>query len=182
MKTTAFIATSLDGFIAREDDEIDWLESSEETEETADEDYGFSAFMDTVDVLVMGRNTFDKVLTFNEWIYGEKQVMVLTNRPLDIPKHLTTTVDSMAGPPAQVAEQLAKRGANHLYIDGGKTILGFLKAGLLDRIIITRLPVLFGTGIPLFGPVSGDIQLRHIKTQSYPSGLVQSEYEVGGKV
>jgi dihydrofolate reductase len=87
-------------------------------------------------------------------------------------------VEQMSGPPAEIVSRLAATGAQHLYIDGGVTIQGFLRAGLIHRLIITRVPVLIGEGIPLFGPVPGDIQLRHIATRQYRSGLITSEYQV----
>lgn len=175
MKASVYIATSLDGFIAREDGDLDWLE--ENGGETA-EDYGYQQFMDTVDVLVMGRNTYEKVLNFGEWPYGAKPVVVLSGRSLEIPEHLAKSVETMAGSPGEVVGRLAQRGASRLYIDGGKTIQAFLNARLIQRLIITRIPVLIGAGIPLFGPLAGDIKLRHIETRSFRNGFVQSEYEV----
>jgi dihydrofolate reductase len=171
-----YIATSLDGFIARENGNLDWLPSGGDGKNR--EDYGYKAFMDTVDVLVMGRNTFEKVLTFGDWPYGTKPVVVLSGRSLAIPEHLVRSVESISCTPTQLVSRLAARGAKHLYIDGGKTIQGFLNAGLVNRLIITRIPVLIGGGIPLFGPLDRDIKLRHIETRQFSSGLVQSEYEV----
>jgi dihydrofolate reductase len=142
------------------------------------EDYGYTAFFDSVDALVMGRNTYELVRTFGEWPYGTKPVVVLTNRPLEIPESISATVERMAGSPGQIVERLAERGMKHLYIDGGKTVQAFLAEGLIQRLIVTRVPVLIGRGIPLFGPVPQDIRLRHIETRSFASGLVQSEYEV----
>jgi dihydrofolate reductase len=84
----------------------------------------------------------------------------------------------MAGPPVEIVSQLAASGAQHLYIDGGITIQEFLRAGLIQRLIITRVPVLIGDGVPLFGALPRDIRLRHVATRHYPSGLVQSEYQV----
>lgn len=176
MKASVNIATSLDGFIARENGELDWLPSGGSGE--GSEDYGYKAFVDTVDVLVMGRNTYEKVLTFDSWPYGKKPVVVLSHRPLDIPKSIAQSVESMSCTPAELISRLAARGAKHLYIDGGKTIQGFLNAGLIQRLIITRIPVLIGSGISLFGPLQRDIKLRHIETRSFSAGLVQSEYEV----
>jgi dihydrofolate reductase len=180
MKASVYIATSLDGFIARTDGGLDWLPGIE-GEEAGEEDYGYRAFMDSVDCLVMGRNTYDTVLGFGgEWPYGEKPVVVLSSRPVDIPNDLANKVEWMSGPPDDVVQRLAERGATHLYVDGGRTIQGFLAAGLIQQLIITRVPVLIGEGIPLFGPLPHDIKLRHIETQSFANGLVQSRYEVAG--
>ncbi|OGF55731.1 MAG: deaminase [Candidatus Fraserbacteria bacterium RBG_16_55_9] len=176
MKAFVYIATSLDGFIARENGEIDWLPGG--GSEEGGEDYGYKEFMDTVDVLVMGRNTYEKVLTFGEWPYGNKPVVVLSSRSLSIPKQIAQSVEAMSCSPAELVSQLSERGARHLYIDGSKTIQGFLDAGLIQRLVITRIPILIGRGIPLFGPLVRDIKLRHIKTRQFSSGLVQSEYEV----
>ena len=144
------------------------------------EDYGYRAFFDTVDALVMGRATYEKVLTFGEWPYGSTRVVVLSSHPLEIAEHLAGTVEATTATPAEIAEQLSSRGHRHAYIDGGQTIQAFMAAGLLDRIIVTRIPILLGSGRPLFGPVPHDIRLRHVRTQSYSGGLVQSEYEVAG--
>lgn len=175
MKASVYIATSLDGYIARPDGGIDWLG---EEEEEGDEDYGYHAFMETVDVLVMGRNTYEKVLTFGDWPFASQRVVVLTSRPLQIPESLNETVQVMSGSPESVVQQLEQQGARHLYVDGGQTIQRFLAAGLIQRLIITRVPVLIGEGIPLFGPIPQDIRLAHIQTTAYATGLVQSEYEV----
>lgn len=180
MKASVYIATSLDGFIARPDGGLDWLPGAE-GESTAGEDYGFREFMDSVDYLVMGRNTFELALSFEPWPYTGTPVVVLSSRPLEIPAHLTGAVEWMSGSPGEVVSRLAERGANHLYIDGGKTIQGFLAEGLIQQLIITQVPVLIGEGIPLFGPLPYDIKLRHIETRSFPTGLVQSRYEVVGK-
>jgi dihydrofolate reductase len=176
MKASVFMATSLDGYIARENGDIDWL--SAVGGEGSAEDYGYQKFMDSVDVLVMGRNSFEKVLTFGKWPYGNKQVVVLSSRPLQIPDDIADTVEHKSSSPGELVKQLSARGAKHLYIDGGKTIQGFLTAGLIQQIIITRIPVLIGEGIPLFGPLNEDIKLRHIETRAFASGLVQSRYEI----
>lgn len=84
----------------------------------------------------------------------------------------------MAGTPSEIVLQLAASGAHHVYVDGGITIQGFLRAGLIQRLVITRVPVLIGDGIPLFATLSRDVRLRHITTRQYFSGLVQSEYQI----
>ncbi len=176
MKTSVYIATSLDGFIARENGEIDWLPGG--GSEESGEDYGYKEFMATVDILVIGRNTYEKVLTFSEWPYGNKPVVVLSGRSLRIPQHIAQSVEAMTCSPSELVGRLSGRGAKHLYIDGGKTIQGFLNAGLIQRLIITRIPILIGSGIPLFGPLVRDIKLRHIETRQFSDGLVRSTYEV----
>jgi dihydrofolate reductase len=172
MAATVYIATSLDGFIARENGELDWLHAVAASD---DEDYGYKAFMQTVDAIVMGRHTYETVRTFNKWPY-EKPVVVLTTRQLTIPPELQDAVELMSGQPTEILARLSARGMHHVYVDGGRTIQKFLEAGAIQRLIITRIPVLIGRGIPLFGSVSRDIHLRHIETRLYRNGLVQSEY------
>jgi dihydrofolate reductase len=130
-----------------------------------------------VDALVIGRKTYDTVLSFDAWPYGEKPVFVLSTRPLALAPS-GAIVERMSGDPAQIVSQLAGRGLRHIYVDGGITIQRFLRAGLIQRLIITRIPVLIGEGIPLFGPLPRDIVLTHVGTRQYASGLVQSEYMV----
>lgn len=178
MRASVYIVTSLDGFIARKNGDIDWLMGDDAGEE--DEDYGYNEFMDTVDALVIGRNSYEKVLTFGGWPYANKPVVILSSQPVRIPNQIAGTVEAMAGPPSDVVRRLAARGANHLHIDGGKTIQAFLDADLIQELTITRIPVLLGTGIPLFGPLQRDIDLRHIESRSFSDGLVQSKYEVVG--
>jgi dihydrofolate reductase len=172
MTASVFIGTSVDGFIARPNDDLDFLP------EGGGEPHGYNEFIASVDAIVIGRKTFEKVLTFGAWPYGEKRVVVLSSRPLDLSKAIGGVVEQMAGSPAEIVSQLAANGVHHLYVDGGVTIQRFLRAGAIQRLIITRVPVLIGEGVPLFGTLPHDIQLRHIATRHYPSGLVQSEYEV----
>ena len=172
MKASVFVGTSLDGFIARLNDDLDFLPPG------GGEPHGYDEFMATVDALVMGSRTFEKVLTFSTWPYGAKPVFVLSTRTL-APAPLGAVVEYMSGPPADIVSQLSVRGIQHIYVDGGITIQRFLQAGLIQRLIVTRVPVLIGNGIPLFGALQRDIVLRHVATRHYVSGLVQSEYVVG---
>jgi dihydrofolate reductase len=172
VKASVFIGTSLDGFIARPSGDFDFLPAG------GGEPHGYVEFMATVDALVLGRKTYETVLAFDEWPYGDKPVFVLSTRPL-APAPLGAPVEHLSGEPAQIVAQLEARGVRHIYVDGGRTIQGFLRAGLIQRLIVTRVPVLIGTGIPLFGAVDRDIVLTHVRTQQYASGLVQSEYLVG---
>jgi len=176
MRASVYIATSLDGFIARSNGDIDWLHGG--SSDGGREDYGYRAFMDTVDVLVMGRRTYERVLTFEGWPYGNKSVVVLSHGKVRIPEQMAGTVDVMSCSPDELVGRLSERGATHLYVDGGTTIQAFLAAGLVQELIITRIPILLGRGIPLFGPLERDIELLHIETRAYPSGLVQSKYQV----
>ena len=169
---SVFVGASLDGFIARSNGDLDWLPAG------GGEPHGYDEFMASVDTLVIGRKTFETVLTFARWPYGGKRVVVLSSRPLDFSAVRGGVVEQMAGPPAEIVSKLAARGAHHLYVDGGITIQGFLRAGLVQRLIITRVPVLIGDGIPLFGSLPRDVRLQHVATEHYPSGLVKSEYQV----
>lgn len=171
-RASVFIATSLDGFIARADDALDWLPAG------GGEPHGYNEFMATVDALVLGRRTYDTVLTFDAWPYGDKPVFVLSSRPL-APAPSGAVVERLSGSPTDIVSTLGARGINHVYVDGGITIQRFLRDGLIQRLIITRVPVLIGTGVPLFGATDRDIVLTHVATQHYASGLVQSEYTVG---
>ncbi|HXH28933.1 MAG TPA: dihydrofolate reductase family protein [Candidatus Polarisedimenticolia bacterium] len=172
MKATVFVGTSLDGFIARANGDLDFLPPG------GGEPHGYEEFMATVDALVIGRKTFETVLAYDTWPYGDKPVFVLSSRPIPaVPP--PAVVERMSGEPAEIVARLAERGIGHIYVDGGVTIQRFLRAGLIQRLIVTRVPVLIGSGIPLFGPLERDIPLRHVGTRQYASGLVQSEYVVG---
>jgi len=171
MTVSVFVGTSVDGFIARPNGALDFLPPG------GGEPHGYNEFIATVDAIVIGRKTFETVLAMESWPYGDKRVVVLSSHPVDS-SGARGVVEQMAGPPAEVVSQLAASGAQHLYVDGGITIQGFLRAGLVQRLTITRVPVLIGDGVPLFGSVPSDVRLRHVATRHYPSGLVQSEYEV----
>ena len=171
MTVSVFIGTSVDGFIARPNGDLDFLPPG------GGEPHGYNEFIASVDAIVIGRKTFETVLAMEDWPYADKRVVVLSSRLLDL-SGAGGVVEQMTGPPADIVSRLAASGAHHLYVDGGVTIQGFLRAGLIHRLIITRVPVLIGEGVPLFGTLSQDIRLRHIATRHYPSGLVQSEYQV----
>ena len=176
MKISAYIATSLDGYIARENGALDWLPGSAGASDG--EDYGYHEFMDTVDVLLLGRKTYEQVLSFGQWPYGEKRVIVWSRSAIQIPANLSEMVEYRSSAPAQLVDELANAGVQHLYVDGGKTILSFIQAGLMQQIIITTVPILIGKGICLFGSIDQDIHLRHSKTIPFDNGFVQSWYDV----
>jgi dihydrofolate reductase len=172
VKASVFIGTSLDGFIARQNGEFDFLPAD------GGEPHGYNEFIASVDTIVIGRKTFETVLPMKPWPYGKKRVVVLSSRPLDFSGVVGGVVEQMSGDPSEIVSKLAASGATHAYIDGGITIQRFLRAGLIQRIVITRVPVLIGDGIPLFSTLPHDIRLRHVGTKQYPSGLVSSEYQI----
>ena len=172
MPCHVFIATSLDGYIARPDGGLDWLPT-----DSSAGDHGYSAFMEGIDAIVMGRATYEMVLTFGAWPFT-KPVVVLSSKGIALAPELEGKVVTMSGSPAEIVAHCAERGWLNLYVDGGVTIQRFLAAGLIERLILTRVPVLIGAGLPLFGAMSQDIRLEHRHTQAYPSGLVQSEYRI----
>jgi dihydrofolate reductase len=172
MIASVFVGASVDGFIARSDDALDFLDAG------GNEPHGYEEFIATVDALVIGRKTFEVVLGFPDWPYGNRRVVVLSSRPLDFSNVRNGKVEQMSGAPAEIISKLAADGIKHVYIDGGVTIQNFLRAGQIQRLTISRVPILIGQGIPLFGSLPEDVRLRHISTQHYAGGLVKTEYEV----
>ncbi len=172
-----FIATSLDGYIARKDHQIDWLENNQ----AGNIDHGYEQFIESVDGIIFGRKTYEVVLnlTSGEWPYTKPVIVLsrtLTNS--DIPAHLTDKVTVTNQTPHDLFEILDQQGWNRAYIDGGITIQSFLEVGLIEDLIITTLPVLIGDGIPLFGNTPHDIHLELVNSRQYATGLVQSHYRV----
>jgi len=172
MKTTVYVGTSLDGFIARKDGDIDWLVKYQ-NKEVHD---SYNEFISRIDAMVIGRGTYEKVLSFPEWPY-EKKVFVLSTSLKQIPGTLNEKATLIAMKPAVLLNYLSDKGFSNIYVDGGKVIQSFLKEDLIDELIITRVPELIGTGIPLFGYLDNDLRFEHIKTNIYSDGLVKSQYE-----
>jgi dihydrofolate reductase len=176
-KLSVFIATSLDGCIARNDGAIDWLERANAAL-PAGEDCGYAEFMRTVDAIVMGRATFEKVLSFPEWPYGSKSVYVLSTSIRNLPVGLPNSVHLLNSTPDDVVKTTAEAGHRHLYIDGGRTIQAFLRHGLITDLTITVIPVLIGSGIKLFGELDSDIHVDLVSSKALPFGFAQSHYAV----
>lgn len=176
-----FIAVSVDGCIARIDGSIDWLESasSKPSREATIADYGYAGFLAEMDGIVMGRGTFEKALTFGAWPYT-KPVIVLSSTLSDrnLRPDLNGKVRIANLSPGALFAELSGNGWHRAYIDGGKVIQGFLRAGLIADLVLTRIPILIGDGIPLFGALPTDIHLKHIETRTFTSGFVQSKYGV----
>lgn len=169
IKVSVFLGLSLDGFIAGPDNDLSWL-SVVETDPP--EDTGYNALMASVDVLVMGRNTYDTVLTFGFWPYEGKQVVVLTSRPFTPVQNET----SFNGSLSDLLGGLEQRGCKHVYLDGGNVVRQGLQQKLVDELTLSWVPVTLGKGIRLF---DGDMSLTNWKLnshQAFPSGLLQGNY------
>ena len=174
MSNTVYIATSIDGYIAREDGSIDWLM---ELPNPDNSDYGFSVFLERIGGIIMGRNTFETVLGFNEWPYTKPvPVFVLSNSLDELPGKLSGKVEIVRGELKRIIELLKDKGINNLYIDGGKTIQSFLKEDLIDEMVITRIPILLGSGIPLFNKNNLELEFEHAGTEVYNNMIVRSKY------
>ena len=176
LKVSVFMAISLDGFIARPDGDVAWLHEGEPIGDG--EDAGYGAFFNSIDVLVMGRGSFEKVREFDPWPYGSKPVIVLSKSLTEVPEKLRDHVKIEPTSPQELVEKLSREGNKHMYLDGGKVIQSFLQAGLVDEMTLTIIPILIGKGIPLFGELENDLRLRHIETRSWHNGFVQSKYQV----
>ncbi|MCS6846167.1 MAG: dihydrofolate reductase family protein [Candidatus Roseilinea sp.] len=174
MKFSVYIATSLDGFIARPDGSLDWLPQAAPD----GEDCGYQAFSDSIDTVLMGRGTYEKVLTFGDWPYKTKRTVVLSSGQATIRNDLKPLIESSSLAPCALADYLEATGSKSVYVDGGKTIQSFLHAGLISEITLTVIPVLIGAGLPLFGPLSADVHLDLASSRSFANGMVQSTYVV----
>ncbi|MCB1445578.1 MAG: dihydrofolate reductase [Rhizobiaceae bacterium] len=171
-----FIATSLDGFIARRDGAIDWLPG---LETDPGENYGYDGFIESIDGLVMGRNSFEKALEFETWPYSRPTIVLShTLDDMALRGDIRKAVEISRLAPGDLMAALAQRGWSRVHVDGGKVIQSFLREGLIADMVITRVPVLLGAGLPLFGALPADVSLAHDETRAYPSGLVQSRYRV----
>jgi len=177
IKVSVYIATSLDGFIARKDGSVDWLNEANAAVPKG-EDCGFQAFMDSVDTLIMGRKTYEQVLSFGQWPYGKTPVVVLSRNPISFPPSLPDTVSHSSESPPDLLARLSREGVKHVYVDGGNTIQGFLSQGLINEITVTVIPVILGDGIPLFGSLDKELQLTHVHTTAFDFGFVQTTYSL----
>lgn len=185
MKYSIYVAVSLDGFIARLDGSLDWLEdsssdavgrssSADRKREADDEDYGFGELMGSIDTMVMGRATYEFVAGTGEWPYEGKRVVVLSTTlgDDDVASHLAGKVEFLSMEPRELGAKLAAEGAQHVYVDGGVTIQRYLRAKLITGLILTRVPILLGTGIPLFGELDYDVKLKHRRSMAFANGFV----------
>ena len=170
-----FIAISLDGYIARQDGDIDWLLQRDDPTE----DHGYAAFIADKDLIVMGRGSYEKVRTLDTWPY-ELPVLVLSEQLADapVPEALKGKVRFSNSAPRDAMAKLAMQNVRRVYVDGGRLVQSFLRDGLVADMVITTVPVLLGSGRPLFGALPQDIDLKLVSSRSFPSGLVQSSYHL----
>jgi len=173
-KNKVFIATSKDNFIADKNGNIDWLHSIPNPNQ---DDMGYQEFMNGVDALLMGRNTFDTVSGFDiEWPY-EKPVFVLSNSLKQIPDELSGKVELLKGDLNSVLNTIYNKGYSNLYIDGGKLIQSFLKEDLIDEMTITKIPILLGEGVSLFSSLEHPLNFECINTKIYLNSIVQNQFK-----
>ena len=173
MSNIVYIATSLDGYIARKDGNLDWLM---EIPNPDNSDYGFQSFIDGVDGILMGRNSFETVVSFNQWPYT-KPVFILSNKLVSLPDGYQERAKIVNGEIKDILRSLRRKGIENLYIDGGKTIQSFLKQDLIDELIITRVPIILGSGFPLFVDMDIEIKFKLIDTEILNEDLVKSTYK-----
>ncbi|MEW6194265.1 MAG: dihydrofolate reductase family protein [Bacteroidota bacterium] len=173
MANFVFIAESLDGYIAKKDGNIDWLL---EIPNPGGSDYGYNDFIKNIDAVVLGRITFEKVLSFGGWHYS-KPVFVLSNTLKSVGKNLENKAAVIKGDLKSVIKELHSKNYTNIYIDGGITIQNFLKEDLIDEMTITQIPIILGSGIPLFGELKNELRFEHVKTEVLNNALVQSRYK-----
>jgi GrpB-like predicted nucleotidyltransferase (UPF0157 family)/dihydrofolate reductase len=166
---SVYIALSIDGYIARKDDSLDWMDSVG----GFDEDYGFQKLLGSIDSLIIGRKTYQVASTVPD-PYPGKRVVVLSNS-LDSVK---AGMELYQGDLTELVEKLYKEGLKHIWVDGGTTISQFLSLQLVDEMTLSIIPIVLGSGIPLFHAMDREIPCRLLSSQSYPSGLVQQRYEI----
>ncbi len=164
-----YIATSIDGYIARKDGSLDWLDRVG----GFDEDYGFQKLLGSIDAVILGRKTYEIASTVPD-PYPGKKVVVLSNSLNSVKNGM----ELYRGDLAELLAKLQKEGIKHIWVDGGVTISQFLSSQLVDTMTLSIIPVILGSGIPLFNVISKEIPCRLISSQSYQSGLVQLNYEI----
>lgn len=164
-----FVASSLDGFIARNDGSIDWL--------FHDQDYGFSEFFSGVETVVQGRKTYEQVLTFGEYPYSTKENFVFSRKLSECEHGEVVSI-----PISNFAELQRQRSGGDIWVVGGGELASeFLSAGVVDEVRVFVHPVLLGNGLPLSPSLRGDVRLKLMQSRSFDSGLVELKYSVVGR-
>ena len=183
MKCSVYIATSADGYIATPDGGVDWLHTAGNLEvDMGSEDMGFQSFMDSVDCMIMGRKCMEMIssmtLTSEQWFYGDMRIVVLSNTVKEPPENLRGKVEMYSGDIQELILKLENSGFKHAYIDGGATITSFINLKLINEMTITKVPVLLGEGIPLFGKINKSVKLENAKTSAFSNDFIQVKYNV----
>lgn len=184
MKCSVFIATSADGYIATLKGSVDWLQSAGNVNADmhVDPDMGFTAFIDSVDCMIMGRKCMDVLSSFNltpeQWPYRDIKIYVLSNSITTPPENLHGKVEMYSGDITDLIHKLAAKNFKHAYIDGGRTITAFMNLKLINEITITKAPIILGEGIPLFGKIENAIALKNAKSIAYPNDFIQVKYSI----
>ena len=183
MKCSVYIATSADGYIATPDGGVDWLHTAGNLEvDMGFEDMGFKAFMDSVDCMIMGRKCMEMISSMNltpeQWVYGDIRIVVLSNTVKEPPENLRGKIEMYSGDINDLILKLESGGFKHAYIDGGSVITSFINLKLIDEMIITKVPVLLGEGIPLFGKIKQRVKLENAKATAYKNEFIQIKYSV----
>jgi len=180
-KASVYIATTVDGYIADKDGSVEFLNQYQSSASEADGDMGFADFLNSIDLLIMGRKTFDQVISFGDdlWPYGDRQVWIWSRNPsvVKIPQIRSSNAVAVSAAPNELMRIAQQKGYRHVYVDGGTTIQQFLQQDCIDDLVLTRVPLLLGEGIPLFLKTPR-LSLEHVSTKSYSNGLVQSHYLV----
>lgn len=184
MKCSVFIATSTDGYIAKEDGNVDWLHTAGNPEaDMGDQaDMGFNDYISSVDCMIMGRKCMEVIanmnLTDEQWPYGDIRIITLSHTMRNPPSGVEGRVEMYSGDILELIAELEKSGFKHAYIDGGQTIQAFINLQLINEITITQVPILLGKGIPLFAETFKDIKLENCQAHAFPNDYIQLKYKV----
>lgn len=184
MKCSVFIATSMDGFIAKKDGNVDWLNTAGNGKAITGEnaDMGLNDYLSSVDCMIMGRKCMDMISSMNltpeQWFYGDLKIIVLSNTLKEAPENLKDKVVMYSGDLETLISNLENEGYQHAYIDGGTTIQAFINLEMINELTITKAPVLLGEGIPLFGKTVKDIKLEAGEVVAFPNDFIQIKYKV----
>ncbi|MFS1983319.1 dihydrofolate reductase family protein [Vibrio breoganii] len=180
MKCSVHIATSLDGYIAKKDNSLDWLHHAGKPE--IEIDAGWQSYIKTVDCMIMGRSTMQVIsemnLTPEQWPYGELRIIVLSNTLKEAPKNMQGKVEMYSGDLKALVKKLEQEGYQHSYIDGGVTVQNFINLKLLNEITISYAPVLLGDGIPLFANLNKEVKLENAKATAFANDFTQLSYDI----
>ena len=183
MKCSVYIATSVDGYIATPDGGVDWLHTAGNLDaDMGSEDMGFQSYMDSVDCMIMGRKCMEMISSMNltpeQWPYGDVRIVVLSNTVKEPPENLRGKIEMYSGDIQELILKLESSGFKHAYIDGGSTITSFVNLKLINEMTITKVPVLLGEGIPLFGKINKSVKLENAEASAFPNDFIQVKYSV----